>query len=76
MISLKAVINNYLYEQNTDARKKQALWREKQEDIFYNSGRPIFAKKIEQTTVCNPHHLWYLHEDKYKFNIKKSNIII
>ena len=76
MISLKSVINNYLYEENTSARKKQALWRENQEHIFYNSGRPIFAKKIEQTTISNPPHLWYLYEDKYKFNINKSKIVI
>jgi len=76
MISLKSVINNYLYEENTSARKKQALWRKKQEDIFYNSGRPIFAQKKEQITISNPPHLWYLHEDKYKYNINQSKIII
>ena len=74
MISVNDAINDYLYKQNTKARKKQALWKKKQEDIFYNTGRPIFVQKKEQITLSNPPHLWYLHEDKYKFNY--SRIII
>lgn len=71
MISVKDAINDYLYKQNMEARKKQDVWRKKQEDIFYNTGRPIFAQKKEQITLSNPPHLWYLHEDKYKFNYSK-----
>ena len=33
-------LENFPY---TDAQKKQLKWRQKQLDIFYNTGRPIYG---------------------------------
>tara|TARA_B110000967_G_scaffold41989_1_gene41904 strand:- start:2835 stop:3059 length:225 start_codon:yes stop_codon:yes gene_type:complete len=74
MISVKDSLNDYLYAQNTNARKKQEIWRKKQENIFYNSGRPIYSQKKNQTTFYRPTNLWYLHEDKYRYNYQSFSI--
>ena len=39
--------------------KKQDIWRQKQLDIFYRTGKPIFTMSIETQHIRsnnNPHH--------------------
>ena len=39
--------------------KKQDIWRQKQLDIFYRTGKPIFTMSIETQHLRsnnNPHH--------------------
>ena len=54
------------YKINENAIKKQRIWSKKQDDIFYNTGRPIFFKNIDQENIVKPRHLWFLYENKYK----------
>ena len=54
------------YKINENAIKKQRIWSKKQDDIFYNTGRPIFFKNIDQEHIVKPRHLWFLYENKYK----------
>tara|TARA_Y100000389_G_scaffold197728_2_gene232860 strand:- start:942 stop:1166 length:225 start_codon:yes stop_codon:yes gene_type:complete len=62
------------YETNYEEIKKHKIWLQKQQDIFYNTGRPLFTKKINYETKTNPPNLWFLYENKYKAMSKKFNI--
>ena len=44
-------------------KSKQELWRKKQFEIFYASGRPIFNID-EETQHLRRHNNPYFHEDK------------
>jgi hypothetical protein len=46
-------------EEWENRRKKQDEWRQKQLDIFYRSGKPIFTMTLETQHIRsnnNPHH--------------------
>jgi len=64
--NLHEILLHENYKTNESAIKKQRIWLKKQEDIFYNTGRPIFFKNINQENMVKPRHLWFLYEDKYK----------
>ena len=44
----------------TEAQKKQEIWRQKQIDIFYRNGRPIFGHMKDNvlidTSILNVHY--------------------
>ena len=44
----------------TEAQKKQETWRQKQIDIFYRTGRPIFGHMkdnvLVQPSIINVHY--------------------
>ena len=46
--------------QRTEAQKKQEIWRQKQINIFYRSGRPIFGHMkdnvLMQPFIINVHY--------------------
>lgn len=49
---------DYEFRRETIA-KKQDIWRQKQLDIFYRTGKPIFTMSIETQHLRsnnNPHH--------------------
>jgi len=59
--TLREILIAEEYKTNKTAIEKQKIWSSKQNDILYNTGRPIFFKNI-----VNPPHLWFLYENKYK----------
>jgi len=64
--TLRQIVYDEMYIKNENAIKKQRIWSKKQDDIFYNTGRPIFFKNIDQEHIVKPRHLWFLYENKYK----------
>lgn len=42
--TLRQIVYDEMYIKNENAIKKQRIWSKKQDDIFYNTGRPIFLK--------------------------------
>lgn len=64
--TLRQIVYDEMYIKNENAIKKQRIWSKKQDDIFYNSGRPIFFKTVEEEYKVKPRHLWYLYENKYR----------
>jgi|TARA_Y100000389_G_C17322420_1_gene443788 hypothetical protein len=64
--TLREILLDEEYKTNKNAIKKQRIWSKKQDDIFYNTGRPIFFKTFEEEYKVKPRHLWFLYENKYK----------
>jgi len=57
---LDSLLMNFIYDEELEKRhKKQDIWRQKQLDIFYRTGKPIFTMSIETQHLRsnnNPHH--------------------
>jgi hypothetical protein len=52
---------------NSEAVKKQEIWRQKQIQIFYRSGKPIFT--IDNNTQhIRSHNNPYFYKDKYEID--------
>ena len=67
--SIREILLDYEYKSNQKARQKQRIWSKKQNEMLYNTGRPIFFKNINQENMVKPRHLWYLYENKYRKNV-------
>lgn len=57
---------------NLESVNKQEIWRQKQLDIFYRSGKPIFTMD-EHTQHLRSHNNPYFYKDKEE--LKKSLIL-
>ena len=57
---LKSIFLNFSYDEEVKKRRdKQSTWRQKQLDIFYRTGKPIFNMTIETQHIRsnnNPHY--------------------
>lgn len=51
----------------SEAVKKQELWRQKQIQIFYRSGKPIFTVN-NNTQHIRSHNNPYFYKDKYEID--------
>ena len=49
---------------NSKARQKQEIWRQKQIQIFYGTGKPIFTMD-EETRHIRSHNNPYFYKDKH-----------
>ena len=58
---------------NSKARQKQEIWRQKQIQIFYGSGKPIFTIN-EETQHIQSHNNPYFYKDKYASDKPKTVI--
>jgi hypothetical protein len=54
----------------SEAVKKQEIWRQKQIQIFYRSGKPIFTMD-EETEHIRSHNNPYFYKDKYELDRPK-----
>tara|TARA_B100001142_G_C14113875_1_gene570239 strand:- start:74 stop:313 length:240 start_codon:yes stop_codon:yes gene_type:complete len=60
---------NYKYR-DLNTIQKQEIWRQKQIQIFYGSGKPIFTMD-EETQHIRSHNNPYFYKDKYELDKPK-----
>ena len=68
-------MNHYQLEyefRNLSVREKQELWRQKQLQIFYGNGRPIFNIS-DETRHIRCHNNPYHHKDVYESETRTLN---
>jgi len=61
---------NYEFR-NLTTRQKQELWRQKQIQIFYGSGKPIFNINID-TQHIREHNNPYFYKDTYDLDTREN----
>ena len=54
----------------SESVKKQEIWRQKQIQIFYRSGKPIFTMD-EETEHIRSHNNPYFYKDNYELDKPK-----
>jgi len=62
-------------DNNSTAKEKQNIWRKKQIDIFYGSGRPLFKITPENQFIRKNYDGAYYIESRQYMDLDNKNFI-